>query len=58
MRMVFTAACLAGDRRRFDGTPVPLVGRVSMDLTTFDVTDHPAVQPGCWLEVLGPHLSA
>jgi alanine racemase len=42
---------------RFDGTPVPLVGRVSMDLTTFDVTDHPAVQPGCWLEVLGPHLS-
>jgi alanine racemase len=41
----------------FDGTPVPLVGRVSMDLTTFDVTDHPAVQPGCWLEVLGPHQS-
>jgi alanine racemase len=41
----------------FDGTPVPLVGRVSMDLTTFDVTDHPAVQPGCWLEILGPHLS-
>ena len=41
----------------FDGTPVPLVGRVSMDLTTFDVTDHPAVQPGCWLEVLGRHLS-
>ncbi len=41
----------------FDGSPVPLVGRVSMDLTTFDVTDHPAVQPGCWLEVLGPHVS-
>jgi alanine racemase len=41
----------------FDGRPVPLVGRVSMDLTTFDVTDHPDVQPGCWLEVLGPHLS-
>ncbi|HEX3573291.1 MAG TPA: alanine racemase [Rhodopila sp.] len=41
----------------FDGTPVPLVGRVSMDLTTFDVTDHPAMQPGCWLEVLGPHLT-
>ncbi len=42
----------------FDGRPLPLVGRVSMDLTTFDVTDHPAVQPGCWLEMLGPHLSA
>jgi alanine racemase len=41
----------------FDGTPVSLVGRVSMDLTTFDVTDHPAVQPGSWLEVLGAHLS-
>ena len=41
----------------FDGAPVPLVGRVSMDLTTFDVTDHPGVQPGSWLEVLGPHRS-
>jgi alanine racemase len=39
----------------FDGHPVPLVGRVSMDLTTFDVTDQPAVQPGTWLEFLGPH---
>ena len=28
-----------------------------MDLTTFDVTDHPDVQHGCWLEVLGSHLS-
>ncbi|WP_428541021.1 alanine racemase [Rhodopila sp.] len=41
----------------FDGTPVALVGRVSMDLTAFDVTDHPCVQPGCWLELMGPHLS-
>ena len=41
-------------RAFFDGTPVPLVGRVSMDLTTFDVTDHPAVQPGSWLDMLGP----
>lgn len=41
-------------RAFFDGTPVPLVGRVSMDFTTFDVTDHPAVQPGGWLELLGP----
>jgi alanine racemase len=39
----------------FDGHPVPLVGRVSMDLTTFDVTDQPKVQPGSWLELLGPH---
>ena len=38
----------------FDGAPVPLVGRVSMDLTTYDVTDHPAVAPGAWLELIGP----
>jgi len=28
---------------------------VSMDLTTFDVTDLPAIEPGTWLEFLGPH---
>ena len=38
----------------FDGRPVPLVGRVSMDLTTFDVTDHPGIVPGAWLELIGP----
>ena len=42
----------------FDGHPVPLVGRVSMDLTTFDVTDQPGVRPGGVLELLGPHRSA
>ena len=38
----------------FDGRAVPLVGRVSMDLTTFDATDCPALQPGAWLELVGP----
>ena len=38
----------------FDGTPVPLVGRVSMDLTTFDVTEIPEIVPGAWLELIGP----
>jgi alanine racemase len=38
----------------FDGSPVPLVGRVSMDLTTFDVTAAPGVVPGAWLEIIGP----
>jgi alanine racemase len=28
-----------------------------MDLTTFDVTDHPTVGPGAWLEVIGPALT-
>lgn len=43
-------------RASFDGRPVPLVGRVSMDLTTFDVTDHPTILPGTWLELIGPDL--
>ena len=41
---------------RFDGHPVPLVGRVSMDLTTFDVTDLPQAVPGAWLDLIGPGL--
>jgi len=41
-------------RAFFDATPVPLVGRVSMDLTTFDVTKAPGVAPGTWLDLLGP----
>ena len=40
----------------FDGRPVPLVGRVSMDLTTFDVTDFPAITPGAAIELLGPNM--
>ncbi len=43
---------------RFDGTVFPLVGRVSMDLTTFDITARadiaPHVTPGAMLELLGP----
>jgi len=41
-------------RAFFDGTRLPLVGRVSMDLTTFDVTDVPTVGAGSWLELIGP----
>jgi alanine racemase len=41
-------------RAFFDGTPVPLVGRVSMDLTTFVVTDAPNLGAGSWLELIGP----
>jgi alanine racemase len=40
----------------FDGRPVPLVGRVSMDLTTYDVTGRPEIVPGCHLELIGPAL--
>ncbi len=38
----------------FDDQPVPLVGRVSMDLSTFDVTDAPALDVGDWLDLIGP----
>jgi alanine racemase len=38
----------------FQGQPVPLIGRVSMDLTTFDVTDLPGLRPGDALTLIGP----
>ena len=41
-------------RAVFDGTPLPLVGRVSMDLMTFDATSRPDLAPGDWLELIGP----
>ncbi|WP_198374540.1 alanine racemase [Neoroseomonas rubea] len=37
----------------FRGRPIPLVARVSMDLTTFDVTDHPDIVPGQHLTLIG-----
>ena len=40
----------------FDGRPVPLVGRVSMDLTTYDLTDRPEIGPGDRLELIGPAM--
>ncbi len=38
----------------FDGARIPLIGRVSMDLATFDVTGKPAIVPGSLLELIGP----
>ncbi len=47
----------SSDRGRvfIEGLPAPVVGRVSMDLLTVDVTDLPEalVQPGGWAEVIG-----
>lgn len=37
------------------GARAPMVGRVSMDLITFDVTDIPAAAPGDPMELIGPH---
>jgi alanine racemase len=36
------------------GQAVPLVGRVSMDLMTFDVTDAPPPAPGDTIRLIGP----
>jgi len=41
----------------FDGSAVPLVGRISMDLTTFDVTGLPGLESGAWLDLIGPGRS-
>jgi alanine racemase len=42
------------------GRKVPVIGRISMDLVTIDVTDVPEdeSQPGALVEVLGRHLTA
>lgn len=36
-------------------TAVPVVGRVSMDLTTVDVTRVPEAKPGDMVDLIGPH---
>ncbi len=40
----------------FDEQAVPLVGRVSMDLSTFDITDAPGAAAGSWLDLIGPRM--
>lgn len=47
------AYSVPGHGAGFDGGPVPLVGRVSMDLVTCDLTDRPEIGPGAWLELIG-----
>jgi alanine racemase len=42
----------------FDGKRVPVIGKITMDLTMFDVTDLPedAVAAGSWMELFGPTI--
>jgi alanine racemase len=35
---------------------VPLIGRVSMDLVTFDISATPTTKPGDLVELIGPHV--
>ena len=41
------------------GMRVPVIGKITMDLTMFDVTDLPegSVKAGDWIELLGPNIS-
>jgi alanine racemase len=47
-----------------DGTPVwvagqrvPIIGRVSMDMITVDLTDHPSAELGAMVELWGDHIA-
>ena len=40
---------------RFRDIPVPVIGRVSMDLITLDVTRAPEARPGDMVDLIGPH---
>ncbi len=46
-----------GAKSRVDGVLCPIIGRVSMDLITLDVTDAPSAQRGTWAEFIGADLS-
>ncbi len=47
---------LSGQGTAFiDGIAVPLVGRVSMDLITLDITNAPQAKLGDFVELIGPH---
>ncbi len=45
-----------GARVWIRGRSAPLVGRVSMDLISVDVTGIPGVARGDWVELFGPHV--
>jgi alanine racemase len=61
---VFRALSVADNREglqvHFGSHPAPLIGRVSMDLITVDVTDVPRelARRGAWVELIGTHVAA
>lgn len=46
-----------GGRGFVAGGLAPILGRVTMDATLFDVTDCGEVKPGDWIELFGPHIA-
>ena len=52
------SAIPAGAHGFVAGRRLPVVGRISMDLTAFDVTDcGGGVSPGDWIELFGPNIA-
>lgn len=45
-----------GGHGAIEGRTVPVMGRISMDLTAFDVTDVPAAARGTMIELIGPSV--
>lgn len=58
-RALSASSTKPGGRAAFRGRMLPIMGRISMDLTTIDVTDlgPDAPRPGDFVELLGPHIS-
>ena len=55
--MPLRAAVAHGVHGVIGGVRCPLVGRVTMDLTMFDVTDVPdAALDSGWIELIGPNM--
>lgn len=47
----------SGTQVWLDNRPAPVVGRVSMDMITVDLTDHPDAAPGRMVEIIGARQS-
>lgn len=47
---------LSGGYAFISGAARPIVGAVSMDLVTVDITDMPGVDVGAWAELFGPNI--
>ncbi|WP_291002577.1 alanine racemase [Hoeflea sp.] len=52
------ASVAEGAMGAINGVRVPVLGKITMDLTMFDVTDLPegSVQAGDWIELMGPTI--
>ena len=55
-RAISNDAPLHAAAAAFDGGRLPLIGRVSMDLATFDATGHPGLRQGSEVELIGPAI--